>query len=55
MKQLNHVKAAMHAGRKAYGYNISFPSPWVIDIWGKLNFDFVFIDGEYRPFWPGPT
>ena len=55
MKQLNHVKAAMHVGRKAYGYNISFPSPSVIDIWGKLNFDFVSIDGEYRPFWPGPT
>src|SRR5262249_41370728 len=43
------VKAAMRAGRKAYGYNLSFPSPWVIDILGKLDFDFVFTDGEYGP------
>ncbi len=40
----------MRAGRKAYGYNLSFPSPWVIDILGKLDFDFVFIDGELGPF-----
>src|SRR5271170_3205362 len=50
MKQPNRVKAAMRAGRKAYGYNLSFPSPWVIDILGKLDFDFVFIDGERGPF-----
>jgi 2-keto-3-deoxy-L-rhamnonate aldolase RhmA len=55
MKQSNRVKAAMRAGRKAYGYNLSFPSPWVIDILGKLDFDFVFIDGEHGPFWPGPA
>jgi len=50
MKQPNRVKAAMHAGSKAYGYNLSFPSPWVIDILGKIDFDFVFIDGEHGPF-----
>src|SRR3954454_12292403 len=50
MKQPNRVKAAMRAGRKTYGYNLSFPSPWVIDILGKLDFDFVFIDGEHGPF-----
>jgi 4-hydroxy-2-oxoheptanedioate aldolase len=50
MKQSNRVKAAMRAGRKAYGYNLSFPSPWVIDILGKIDFDFVFIDGEHGPF-----
>jgi 2-keto-3-deoxy-L-rhamnonate aldolase RhmA len=50
MKQSNRVKAAMRGGRKAYGYNLSFPSPWVIDILGKLDFDFVFIDGEHGPF-----
>jgi HpcH/HpaI aldolase/citrate lyase family len=44
MRQPNRVKAAMRAGRKAYGYNLSFPSPWVIDILGKLDFDFVFMD-----------
>src|ERR1700747_977820 len=50
VKQSNRVKAAMRAGRKAYGYNLSFPSPWVIDILGNLDFDFVFIDGEHGPF-----
>ena len=50
MKQANRVKAAMQAGRKAYGYNLAFPSPWVIDILGKIDFDFVFIDGEHGPF-----
>jgi 4-hydroxy-2-oxoheptanedioate aldolase len=50
MKQPNRVKAAMRASRKAYGYSLSFPSPWVIDILGKLDFDYVFIDGEHGPF-----
>src|SRR5690349_18949316 len=50
MKKPNRVKAAMRAGRKAYGYNLSFPSPWVIDILGKLDFDYIFIDGEHGPF-----
>ena len=50
MKQPNRVKSAMQAGRKAHGYNLAFPSPWVIDILGKLDFDFVFIDGEHGPF-----
>jgi 2-keto-3-deoxy-L-rhamnonate aldolase RhmA len=50
MKQTNRVKAALRAGRKAHGYNLSFPSPWVIDILGKIDFDFVFIDGEHGPF-----
>jgi 2-keto-3-deoxy-L-rhamnonate aldolase RhmA len=50
MKEPNRMKTAMRAGRKAYGYNLSFPSPWVIDILGKLDFDFVFIDGEHGPF-----
>ncbi len=50
MKQPNRIKVAMRAGRKAFGYNLSFPSPWIIDIMGKLDFDFVFIDGEHGPF-----
>jgi 2-keto-3-deoxy-L-rhamnonate aldolase RhmA len=50
MNQANRIKAAMRAGRKAFGYNLSFPSPWVIDILGKIDFDFVFIDGEHGPF-----
>jgi len=50
MKQPNRVKAAMRAGRPAYGYSLAFPSPWVIDILGKIAFDYVFIDGEHGPF-----
>src|SRR3978361_631624 len=50
MNKPNRIKAAMGAGRKAYGYNLSFPSPWVIDILGQIDFDFVFIDGEHGPF-----
>jgi 2-keto-3-deoxy-L-rhamnonate aldolase RhmA len=50
MKQPNRIKTAMRAGRKAYGYGLTFPSPWVIDILGKLDFDYVFIDGEHGPF-----
>jgi 4-hydroxy-2-oxoheptanedioate aldolase len=50
MNQPNRIKLAMRAGRKAYGYNLAFPSPWVIDILGKLDFDFVWIDGEHGPF-----
>ena len=26
------------------------PRPWVIDILGKFDFDYVFIDGEHGPF-----
>ena len=43
MTQPNRIKAAMRAGRKACGYGLTFPSPWVIDILGKLDFDYVFI------------
>lgn len=50
MIQPNRVKTAMRAGRKAFGYNLVFPSPWVIDILGQLDLDFVFIDGEHGPF-----
>jgi hypothetical protein len=30
MKQPNRVKAAMRAGGKAYGYSLSFLSPWAL-------------------------
>jgi hypothetical protein len=50
MKQSNRVKAAMRASRKVSGYSLSFPSPWVNDILGKLDFDYVIIDGEHGPF-----
>ncbi len=46
----NRVKQAMRDGRVAYGFNYTFPSPWVIEILGRLDFDFVWIDGEHGPF-----
>ena len=41
MKQPNRIKTAMRAGRKAYGYGLTLPSPWVIDILGKLDWTCV--------------
>ncbi len=46
----NRVLQARKAGRVAYGYNLTFPSPWVIELLGFLDFDFVWIDGEHGPF-----
>jgi len=48
--QPNRVKMALREGRKAYGYSLAFPSPWVVEIMGMLDFDFVWIDGEHGPF-----
>jgi len=50
LKRPNRLKAALREGRIAYGYNLIFPSPWVIEILGYLDFDFVWIDGEHGPF-----
>jgi 4-hydroxy-2-oxoheptanedioate aldolase len=50
MQRINRIKTALKSGRKAHGYSLAFPSPWIIDILGRLDFDFVFIDGEHGPF-----
>lgn len=50
MKKPNRVIAALSEGRKAYGYNLVFPSPWIVEILGALDFDYVWIDGEHGPF-----
>jgi 2-keto-3-deoxy-L-rhamnonate aldolase RhmA len=44
MKQSNRVKTAVRGGGKAYGYGLSFRSPWMIDILAKIDFDYVFMD-----------
>ncbi len=41
----------MRAGRMATSF--PFPSPWVIDILGKLDFDFVCIDFAQSLGYPG--
>ncbi len=46
----NRIIKAMSEGRKALGYNITFPSVHNIEILGMLDFDFVWIDGEHGPF-----
>jgi 4-hydroxy-2-oxoheptanedioate aldolase len=45
----NRIIVAAREGRMAYGYNLTFPSPWVMEILGFLDFDFVWIDGEHGP------
>jgi 4-hydroxy-2-oxoheptanedioate aldolase len=50
MQHRNRIKMAMREGRLAYGYHLSFPSPWIVDILGILDFDFVWLDGEHGPF-----
>ena len=33
----SRIKTAMWENRKAYGYNLVFPSPWVVEILGYLR------------------
>ena len=52
MVRPNKVKEALKAGRKTYGFHLTFPAPPVIEILGTLPFDFVYLDGEHGPFDP---
>jgi 4-hydroxy-2-oxoheptanedioate aldolase len=46
----NKIIKAMKAGRKAMGYNLTYPSVWDVEILSRLDFDFVWLDGEHGPF-----
>ena len=46
----NRVKQAIKEGRTAIGYRLVFPSPWIVEVLGRLDFDYVWIDGEHGPF-----
>ena len=46
----NRILKAMREGRKAMGYNLTYPSAWDVEILSRLDFDFVWIDGEHGPF-----
>ena len=46
----NRILKAMKGGRKALGYNLTYPSVWDIEILGRSDFDFVWLDGEHGPF-----
>ena len=50
MKHPNRIKAAMSEGRLARGYNLTYPSPHVIEILAPFDFDFVWLDCEHGPF-----
>jgi 2-keto-3-deoxy-L-rhamnonate aldolase RhmA len=41
MDQPNRVVTALREGRKAYGFQLTFPAPQIIEIMAPLNFDYV--------------
>jgi 4-hydroxy-2-oxoheptanedioate aldolase len=43
----NLMKARFERGEPAYGLNLMFPSPQIVEMIGKLGFDWVFIDLEH--------
>jgi 4-hydroxy-2-oxoheptanedioate aldolase len=43
----NRLKAKLFAGEPVFGVSIMFPSPQIIEIVGRLGFDWVLIDCEH--------
>ncbi len=43
----NRMKRKLLAGEPAFGVSVMFPSPHVVDIVGRLGFDWVLIDCEH--------
>jgi len=43
----NEMKALFARGEPAYGLNLMFPSVQIVEMIGKLGFDWVFIDLEH--------
>ena len=43
----NHLKQTLLAGRPAFGVSVMFPSPQVVEMVGRLGFDWVLIDCEH--------
>ena len=43
----NRMKRKLLAGKPAFGVSIMFPSPHIVDIVGRLGFDWVLIDCEH--------
>ena len=46
----NNVVAKMESGQKAYGLNMIFPSTTIVELAGRVGFDFVTFDSEHGPF-----
>ena len=50
--RINRVVEKMRRGERAYGINMSFPSTTLIELAGRVGFEFVMFDGEHGPFTP---
>ena len=48
--RVNNVVTRMRQGRMAYGLNLSFPSTTLIELGGRVGFEFVTFDSEHGPF-----
>ncbi len=48
--RVNNVVAKMELGEVACGLNLSFPSTTLIELGGRVGFDFVTFDSEHGPF-----
>ena len=46
----NNVVSNMAQGRMSYGLNLSFPSTALIELAGRVGFEFVTFDSEHGPF-----
>ena len=45
----NPMKRKLLAGQPAFGVSVMFPSPHIVDMVGRLGFDWVLIDCEHGP------
>ena len=43
----NQMKRKLISGQPAFGVSVMFPSPHIVDIIGRLGFDWVLIDCEH--------
>ena len=43
----NKMKEKLLTGRPAFGVSVMFPSPQVVEMVGKLGYDWVLIDCEH--------
>ena len=43
----NRLKEKLLSGRPAFGVSVMFPSPQVVEMVGRLGFDWVLIDCEH--------
>ena len=48
--RVNNVVTKMREGQMAYGLNLSFPSTTLIELGGRVGFEFVTFDSEHGPF-----